>query len=226
MTERLGVMAKYWQVGQVKTRLGATIGLEQSARLHRIFCLQLARSLSEVAHRRSFVVTPSDAMPSFENELPSEWALEPQADGDLGSRMKHWFANRENASSSILIGADCPRLTRQDLEEAFACLADHDIVLGPAHDGGYYLVGLRSPAGSVLNALFDGMVWSQSSVFETTLQRAAACGLSVATLTPNSDVDTEADLSQLFSDLQASDRDTDRSLEREIQAVMAMRDDA
>jgi len=81
-------------------------------------------------------------------------------------------------------------LGRADVRAAFAELATHDVVLGPAHDGGYYLVALRAPQPS----LFDGVAWSRSSVLDETLARAAATGLSVARLRPLRDVDTLDDL--------------------------------
>lgn len=147
----LGVMAKYWTSGQVKTRLGQTIGLDAAAKIHHQFVIHLAETLRDVADQRVFAVTPSNRLKDFQAELPAAgWALTTQADGDLGRRIEGWF--RESLASSasgqpvasVLIGADCPCLGAAEIKLAFQQLADNDVVLGPAVDGGYYLIGLRT----------------------------------------------------------------------------------
>jgi hypothetical protein len=89
----------------------------------------------------------------------------------------------------VLIGTDCPGITPGILGQAFAALRTADLVLGPATDGGYYLIGLRAPQPH----LFRQMAWSTDQVFRVTVQRAGALGCSCRVLRPLRDVDTVAD---------------------------------
>ncbi len=96
----------------------------------------------------------------------------------------------ELASAAVIIGTDCPGLDARTLEEAFDSLHSHDVVLGPARDGGYYLIGLRASAP----VLFQNMAWGTEVVLEETLRRAEAMGLTVHRLGVLDDVDVPADL--------------------------------
>ncbi|KAA5544368.1 glycosyltransferase [Roseiconus nitratireducens] len=217
----LGILAKHWTPGQVKTRLGHTIGMHAAAEIHRLFCKHLARRLADAAERTSFVVAPADKRNVFTTELPATWQVELQSEGDLGRRMGSWFAGgpmiggpviggplrpsgerNDDAPVSepidrVLVGADCPMLAAEDVRGALRALRTHDVVLGPADDGGYYLIGLRGPWQDAYRGLFEGIAWSTATVFEVTLRRAAQAGLKVALLEPMSDVDTLEDLQRL-----------------------------
>ena len=116
----------------------------------------------------------------------------PQGEGDLGVRMEGAFrdAFSRGAGRVVLVGTDCPGLDAPVMRAAFAALRRKDLVLGPATDGGYWLIGLRRPAP----ALFADMPWSTDSVFERTRDRARSLGLSVHTLEPLPDVDRPEDL--------------------------------
>ena len=198
----LGVMAKYWASGQVKTRLGAAIGMRQAADLHRAFCQHLATQLAAVAEERWFVITPRDRQADFAALLPEGWGIGFQAEGDLGGRMKAWFMQTaESDVDRVLIGADCPLLEAALVDRAGELLGEHDVVLGPAVDGGYYLIGLRGPWRDVYRGLMDEMPWSSDSVFELTCRRAEQAGLRLATLPPMEDVDTIKELEQLMIQL-------------------------
>jgi uncharacterized protein len=111
----------------------------------------------------------------------------PQPNGDLGSRltfaMNHGFAS--GAQRVFFLGGDCPGLTHSYLEEADAALAETDMTIAPARDGGYVLLGLRKPVASI----FEEIPWSSKTVFATTLCRAIAAGLSFHCLPPLEDVD-------------------------------------
>jgi hypothetical protein len=123
--------------------------------------------------------------------FPGEACL-PQSGADLGARMSAAFdeAFGSGARRVALVGSDVPRLSRDDIRLALGSLEDHDLVLGPAQDGGYYLVALdaRRPA------LFDGIAWGTASVLAATLEKAAALGLTVRVLEERRDVDTVEDL--------------------------------
>jgi hypothetical protein len=115
-----------------------------------------------------------------------------QSGADLGARMADAFARAfaRGASRVVLAGTDVPGLARETATAALSALDAADVVLGPAEDGGYYLVGLRAPAP----ALFSGMEWSTPGVLEETRARARAAGLAVHELAPLADVDTLDDL--------------------------------
>jgi rSAM/selenodomain-associated transferase 1 len=115
-----------------------------------------------------------------------------QQGDDLGARMHAALAATLAAhppAGCLLIGTDCPALSPRDLQRAAAALAAHDVVLVPALDGGYVLIGLRRPQP----ALFDGIDWGTPAVLEATRARIAAAGLRAAELPPLPDLDTAAD---------------------------------
>ncbi|SMP77692.1 hypothetical protein SAMN06265222_12378 [Neorhodopirellula lusitana] len=108
----------------------------------------------------------------------------------------------------VLIGADCPLLLPRDIDEAWDQLHDHDIVLGPAEDGGYYLIGLSSgKSAAEIQTVFQGIAWSTGDVLDQTLVAVEGLGWRVALLEQRSDVDTNDDLEGLLSKLEVQDRD-------------------
>lgn len=225
----LGVMAKYWTPGQVKTRLGATIGMDPAASLHRHFTLHLCKNLARFADVRELCLTPqrrlADATAALRAvDLADRWPVTPQGAGDLGQRISGWMARHLKADDccAILIGADCPTLLPADLDAALVLLGQHDLVLGPAEDGGYYLIGLRGSWDDRRASLFGGIRWSQSDVFQTTLARAAAAGLSQASLLVDADVDTFADLTRLVERLQADELAVHQPLSRFVQQTLSV----
>jgi rSAM/selenodomain-associated transferase 1 len=142
-------------------------------------------------YERLLFYAPADARAEMEAWFPGEDCL-PQEGADLGARMSNAFdeAFRRGAGRVALVGSDVPRLSRDDVRAALGSLADHDLVLGPAHDGGYYLVALRARRPP----LFEGIAWGTASVLAATLEKAAALGLTVRVLEERRDVDTVEDL--------------------------------
>jgi rSAM/selenodomain-associated transferase 1 len=122
----------------------------------------------------------------------------PQPKGDLGTRLRSGFRWGFNEGNLVCaVGTDIPELDRGMVEEAFSSLSDPggpDIVVGPAFDGGYYLLGLRRPTPD----LFERIPWSTEGVLDTTIARAARLGLTVASLPPLADVDRVEDLPAEF----------------------------
>jgi rSAM/selenodomain-associated transferase 1 len=118
----------------------------------------------------------------------------PQAGEDLGERMKNGFveALSMNFKRVVLIGSDIPDLPLEFIEEAFTSLQEKDAVIGPALDGGYYLIGFKKETFSP--RVFEGIHWSTESVFEKTLKVLQQEGLTVHTLQPLRDIDTVEDL--------------------------------
>ncbi len=135
--------------------------------------------------------TPDDAFAAIEHWLHSDWSAHPQGTGDLGERMHRAFvqAFAAGAERVVLIGSDCPTVGTDDINGAWNVLLTHDLVLGPAIDGGYWLIGLRSSQAG----LFQAMPWSTKTVLAETLERAAKLGLRVHLCSQKNDVDAEQD---------------------------------
>ena len=122
-----------------------------------------------------------------------------QAAGDIGCRMQAAISGRmDQMERLLLIGSDCPDLSTDILEEAFMALTTHDLVLGPAFDGGYYLIGARRECSSIIcRTLFQDMPWGTDNVYPITKNRAEQHQLRCHTLTRLHDIDTPADLRYL-----------------------------
>jgi hypothetical protein len=202
----LGVFGKRPEPGRVKTRLAAELGAEFAAEAHEAMLLdtidQLApgRFLGE-GGRRVLVFAPDDAGPWFDERVPASFALQAQADGDLGARMKAFFEGEfeDGASRVVVVGSDSPTLDPSILVSAFLCLDGRDVVLGPSADGGYYLVGCRPPAPTI----FDGVAWGTPAVLSQTIDLLRDTGRSLAVLPPWYDVDTPDDWRTLSGHLRA-----------------------
>lgn len=188
--EHLLIFARYPELGKVKTRLAADLGPDAALAAYRqlLFHTQAVVQPLPAARTLWLAAEPPPAAPPL-------WAGTPQrvqpAAADLGQRMAYAFAEAfaEGARRVVVIGSDCPGLSTALLTEAFAQLQHRDVVLGPAHDGGYYLLGLRQPQP----ALFEGITWSTDAVRRDTLAIAARLGLAVTELPTLRDVDTAED---------------------------------
>jgi uncharacterized protein len=186
------VFARAPELGSVKTRLAAELGAEEALSIYSDLA---ERIIAAVRRADSYDVTVAYTPPRAES-LMRTWlgpsvALRPQSEGDLGERMATAVADllAAGASRVVLIGTDCPDVTADVVEEAFARLDTADVVLGPAGDGGYYLVGMSR----LHRPLFDRIPWSAADTLRSTVERASAHGLSVALLEELRDIDTAAD---------------------------------
>ena len=200
----LGVFAKEPVAGQVKTRLAAVIGAEQAARLYEAFLRDLLARLERLPVRRVLAYTPDSGKDYFGNWLGDRFELEPQSGSDLGERMSAFFERQfsRDARQVVLVGSDAPNLPIARIEQAFAELVHHDVVLGPSDDGGYYLVGMRR----MIVEVFGGIEWSTSGVFDRTLQRLSELGIQPALLESWYDIDRPEDLFRLFAQMDAARR--------------------
>ena len=179
--------------GEVKTRLAVALGAQTAAELYRAL---VAATLANTApqadeYRRVVCFSPPEAEAEIASWLAGERRAA-QSAGDLGARMQAAFAQAfaEGAARVALIGSDLPTITRGDVRDALGALDDHDVVLGPSADGGYYLIALARPQP----ALFERIPWSSAAVLEQTLARARAAGLRVHRLAQRRDVDRLEDL--------------------------------
>jgi rSAM/selenodomain-associated transferase 1 len=179
------VMAKYPSVGAVKTRLGEAIGAEAACEVYAAFIADLARRLPACGLPVTWAFWPADA--PFASLVAGSVCIA-QTGRDLGERVAGALdaCSGGFTSPAIAIGVDAPHLAPERLREAAAALSSGaDLVLGPAADGGYYLIGLRRPCAAV----FRGIAWGTSTVLDTTLVRARAAGLRHRLLPPTFDVD-------------------------------------
>ncbi len=196
---QLGLFAKYWQAGLVKTRLAADIGAPAAARIHQECVAALVARLGGMADRQALCITPPEHAQAFRELAGNQWQVSDQCAGDLGQRMRHFFeqALAAGADRVVLIGADSPTLPAVYLDEAFQRLADFPVVLGPSDDGGYYLIGLsRAPPD-----IFQNIAWGTPAVWRQTVARLRTAGERYHTLPPWYDIDTIDDLSRLRSEL-------------------------
>ena len=190
---RVVVLVKAPRPGFVKTRLADTIGSEAAAEAYSALVESLLTRLSRVSGVE-LKFTPTDARDEIQAWLQPGWPATPQRDGDLSDRLIGAFADAFQAGTSrvVVIGSDCPYVSPEDLDSALHQLETHDVVIGPATDGGYWLIGLKEPHES----LFHDIRWSTESVLTETLDIAKREGLSVFQLRSLSDIDTVKDLIQ------------------------------
>ncbi len=185
----LVMFARYPTPGRAKTRLIPALGADGAAALHRRLTERTLATMQATALPIELRSTGA-SVAAFRRWL-GDIAVVPQGTGHLGLRMR-----RAAARPAILMGADIPGLTPSHLHQATALLADHEVVIGPATDGGYYLIGVSEPAPW----LFAPMAWGTDAVLATTLERCAARGITPGLLPPLADLDRPEDLAQ-FPDL-------------------------
>ena len=183
--------------GQVKTRLAASLGEDAALDLYERFVLDILDTLEQTGIPVRICYSPPDSRNAVSLWLGPERHYQPQEGADVGARMENAFqqAFSGGASRAILIGSDIPDLPAQVLYDALAGLLTHDAVIGPARDGGYYLIGFRND--SFLPAAFHNVPWSTGVVMEHTLSAFRRSGRSVHMLPAWQDVDTIDDLKAL-----------------------------
>jgi uncharacterized protein len=192
-SRRLIVFARQPTPGQVKTRLARELGKEAAAGVYaRLLHGYLHRLLTDglVGVEIELSVATKDDVPFFRLAYP-ELSVRAQAEGDLGTRMHLAFARAfaQGCDEVVLTGSDIPDLGPEWICQAFAMLGRANAVLGPAEDGGYYLIGQRAPGAD----LFRGIVWSTDQVRAQTEALAHAQGLGIALLPALYDMDITAD---------------------------------
>ena len=199
----LVVFAKAPIPGQVKTRLCPPLTPDEAATIHGSFVLDaLERTRTAVSTfrlpvDRYLACAPSSTLAFFKvMEERQAVTLLDQQGNDLGARMNRACETlfTRGYRRVVIVGTDLPSLPIVRYREAFELLDQHDVVLGPAVDGGYYLIGLKTPAPG----LFHDIPWSTDRVFQLTKEKAAILGLSIGCLSDWRDVDTIDDLKMLI----------------------------
>lgn len=195
------IFTRYPEPGKTKTRLIPGIGAHQAAQVQKAMtehtltqAQQWQKTAQSVTHQRQVEVHFAGGTTlQMQQWLGRDWRYVAQSEGGLGDRLKAAIAPHfTNTSGSVLtIGIDCPEIDADLLWQADTALQNHDVVIGPTVDGGYYLIGLRCWQPE----LFADIAWSTEQVFEQTCDRAQQLGLTVATLPTLRDVDYPEDLS-------------------------------
>ncbi len=205
MPAALVIFAKAPIPGQVKTRLTPALTEDEAATLHGSFVLDTLERTKAAVGRfklpvdRFLACAPSSSHVFFRiMEARHGVTLLDQQGEDLGIRMHHAFDSlfRRGYQRICLVGTDVPSLPLTYYRDAMEALVHHDVVIGPANDGGYYLIGLTRPH----HDLFINIPWSTDGVMTRTQQKAITAGLRVSLLPPWSDVDTIANLEALIGE--------------------------
>lgn len=194
--ERLIIFTRYPEAGKTKTRLIPALGTQGAANLQRQMTEHTLSQVSELLCLRPISVEvrfEGGELTLMQDWLGHDIVYQPQGKGDLGCRMARSLSTAMLAGIDrvVIIGTDCPDLNAQLMAQAFHQLhLAHDLVLGPAIDGGYYLIGLRR----FIPELFSGISWGTAEVLQKTLEIANNLNLSVAYLPQLADVDRPEDL--------------------------------
>jgi rSAM/selenodomain-associated transferase 1 len=202
----LGIMAKAPSAGSVKTRLTPPLTSEEAAVLSACFLRDTANNVSDQSADGVIVFTPAEKRKSFDGIVPKSFQLLAQRGESLGDRLLNATTDLLAAGydSICLINSDSPTLPPAILLSAIEALAPEGdrLVLGPAEDGGYYLIGLKNPH----QILYDRIAWSTSEVLAHTVERAKRISLPVVMLPMWYDVDDAVTLDRLCREFFSSNR--------------------
>jgi rSAM/selenodomain-associated transferase 1 len=194
----LVIMAKAPRPGRVKTRLASSLPVQAVTEFYRCLLedtLELARSLVNV---EIAIMCPESDVDELTRLAGNGASVIAQKGEGLAAGLTSVFAHfTEDHRRVIAFNSDSPHLPRSVLEAAFELLAEHDVVVGPTHDGGYYLVGAKASHPALFT--HDGM--GTGSALETLLSRARTLSLSVGFADPFDDIDVADDLTRLAAEL-------------------------
>lgn len=184
--------------GKVKSRLAATVGEEAALELYKRFVLDTIETVEKSGYPLRICYHPPDSGRIVSDWLGQKNHTMPQEGRDLGARMENAFSRifAEGFTDAVLIGSDIPDLSSAVFLEAFESLANSNAVIGPAVDGGYYLIGFT--VGSFFPRVFRGIAWSTNTVFRETMDLLNEAALRTHRAPERKDVDTLDDLRDLF----------------------------
>jgi rSAM/selenodomain-associated transferase 2/rSAM/selenodomain-associated transferase 1 len=198
--EHLIVFTRYPEPGKTKTRLIHLIGAEGAADLQRKMTEHTLLQVKRLSTQRELAVEiryEGGDKNLMQTWLGQDFEYRPQDSGDLGLRMKRSFEDAfgAGATEAVIIGTDIPNITNGIIQKAFDALKLKNIALGPAKDGGYYLIGLqKNSLSKAIPDLFAGINWGAGDVLEKTIKIAKNSGLSFTLLDVLKDVDHPEDL--------------------------------
>ncbi len=192
MKDKVIIFIKNLTQGKVKTRLAAGIGDVKALKIYTVLVHYTLTMLTPVEAEK--ICYFSENIDQDLPIIPKTYQIKKQQGTLLGERMAKAIAMELDNSTkkTILIGTDCPEINQTIILQAFKELDHHDVVIGPANDGGYYLIGLKSKQ----NSIFNGIVWSTNSVLQRTIENCKKANLSYYLLPMLSDLDDINDLKQ------------------------------
>jgi len=184
--------------GDVKTRLAATLGQKAARDLYCCFILDMLSALESTGFPIIICYYPADALDELERIVGQGYAFQPQHGEDLGEKMKNGMMDSfaQGFDPVIVIGSDIPDLPAVFIQESIVALETYDSVIGPAFDGGYYLIGFKRE--SFLPEAFQGIEWGMDSVLTRTLAVLRDKQRTAYLLPPLPDIDTLEDLKALI----------------------------
>lgn len=189
VTPPLAILLKAPRLGLVKTRLAAEVGDRHALRLYRVMAGRVLVAVRTAGLDAIIWFTPPEAQAEMEFWLGDSWEFRPQVTGDLGARLAATARVVPRGHPWIAVCADCPSITATALRQACAHLEHASVVIGPTYDGGYYLIGGRTP----LPDIFTAMPWGTNRVLAETRVRLARISAVWHELPMLRDVDTAED---------------------------------
>ncbi|MFY0624681.1 MAG: TIGR04282 family arsenosugar biosynthesis glycosyltransferase [Reichenbachiella sp.] len=175
------------ELGKVKTRLAKTMGDEAALAIYKQLLIHTYQAIKNTkCDKKIYFSKKIETLEGWN----SNYEAEIQIEGDLGEKMFQSIERQLSQYNKVcIIGSDCPELTTSIIDDAFSELDKKDVVIGPANDGGYYLLGLKK----LIPSIFKNMHWSSESVFSETNHRLKEENITVGILPELIDVDTEED---------------------------------
>jgi hypothetical protein len=196
------VFAKEPAVGQVKTRLKECLSEIKIVELYKAFIKDTIELINKCRNANKIMAYHSAGNPWYLKSIAADYFFYKQKGASLGQRLykAFVFAKDQGATKTVVVGSDAPDLPPEYIETAYCKLSKYDVVLGPARDGGYYLVALKKP----IRNIFQEIKWSTSSVLEQSLRKAKAADQKVYLLRPWRDIDQCDDLKLLSASLKTN----------------------
>ena len=198
LADQLTIFTRYPEPGLTKTRLISALGEEGAAALQKKLTEKTVQEVEQLVKTSTIepvICFEGGDLESMQNWLGQDRFYRQQVDGDLGKKLLKAFDDAFSAGAHrvVTIGCDCPGLTKEHIGRALDALYLNDLVLGPATDGVYYLIGIKYP----IEALFEDIPWGTDKVFEKTLSLAQQLCLSIEILEKLHDVDRPEDLEHI-----------------------------
>ena len=191
MKNALIIFVRNPELGKVKTRLAAQVGNQKALEVY-LKLLQHTKEVALHADCDKFIF----ATEPLKDETWKDFITAYQVEGDLGKKMCNAFdlLFKKGFERVVIIGSDCPGLSSKHINNAFAELNNVDVVIGPAKDGGYYLLGMKK----LHSAIFNGKNWSTNSVYKETIKSFGELQLTFSQLEMLTDVDEVQDLPEYW----------------------------
>lgn len=196
--EQIVIFTRFPEPGFAKTRLIPKLGPMEAANLQKRMTENIVAQAMRFAEEKGVQVEiryQDGSKKAMKNWLGPDYHYQAQGEGDLGVKMNRALteAFRNGTKAVLIIGTDCPSISKETINKALTALLTHDLVLGPANDGGYYLIGLSQEAPE----LFKNIPWGSDKVLQSTLDRAGQSRLSFSLVEKLTDIDRPEDLASL-----------------------------